>query len=805
MKRVFAFCGGLIALAIIAPAQNEPASVEAQRTIVGQYCAGCHNDNLKSGGFSFTEIDIAHPEQNAERAEKVIRKLRAGMMPPPGAKRPDAAALKTFAAGLESRIDLAAAKQAHVDAPELHRVNRTEYRNSVRDLLGLDVDVLAMLPSDPKTGGFDNMADALTVTPALMESYVRAAEKISRDAVGDPQAAPVMTQYMVPKVANQYRHVDGAPFGTRGGISVEHNFPADGDYTFKMQLYYWYTGELVGAKLPESLQGQQIEVSIDGERAAIYTIDPQVQETQGDLVTDPIKVKAGPHRISAAFIAKYDGAVEDQYWVVEQTLVDVSIGTHPGITGLPHLRSLYITGPLKVSGVSETPSRKKIFTCHPTAAKDEEHCAMQIAGRLARQAFRRPVTPEDLEGLMSQYQVGRQDGDFETGVRTAIQAILANPEFVFRFEHVPDKVAPGQAFRISDLELASRLSYFIWSSAPDDQLLTLATQGKLKDPVVLQQQVKRLLKDPRSESLSTNFAGQWLRLGGLLEANPDSGMFPNYTRNLGTSMRREIELLFDSIVQEDRNVQDLLTADYTFVDETLAKYYGIPNVLGNRFQRVQLTDPNRFGLIGKGGILTMTALANRTSPVARGKYVLEVLVGTPPPNPPPNVPKLKESNTTEKVLTVRERMEQHRANQPCSSCHRIMDPIGLALENFDPIGMWRTRDGGVTIDPSGTMYDGSKLDGPVSVRQAVVNHSDAFIGSFTQNLLAYGVGHLLDYHDMPAVRSIQHSAAKDNYRFSSFVIDIVKSPLFQMSKSSGTQAANNGSPQAGKTSNTRVQ
>jgi hypothetical protein len=786
MKRLFVFCGGIIAVAMVAPAQNEMTSVESQRTLVAQYCAGCHNDNLKSGGFSFTELDIAHPDQAAERAEKVIRKLRAGMMPPPGAKRPDTAALKGFAAGLEARIDAAAAKQTHIDAPELHRVNRTEYRNSVRDLLDIDVDVSALLPSDPKTGGFDNMSDALTVTPALMQSYVRAAEKISRDAVGDAQAAPVMTQYMVPKVANQYRHVEGAPFGTRGGISLMHNFPADGDYTFKMQLYYWYTGELVGSKLPESLQGQQIELSIDGERAAIFTIDPQVQETEGDLVTEPIKVKAGPHRVSAAFIAKYDGTVEDQYWVVEQTLVDVSIGTHPGISGLPHLRSLYVTGPIKVSGVSETPSRKKIFSCHPATTKDEEPCATQIITRLAKQAYRRPVTPEDLEGLMTQYQVGRQDGDFEVGVRTALQAILANPEFVFRFEHVPDKVAPGQTFRISDLELASRLSYFLWSSAPDEQLLAVATQGKLKDPIVLQQQVKRMLKDSRSEALATNFAGQWLRLGGLIEANPDSGMFPNYTRNLGNSMRREIELLFEGIIHDDRNVQDLLTADYTYVDEILAKYYDIPNVLGNRFQRVQLSDPNRFGLIGKGGILTMTALANRTSPVARGKYILEVLIGTPPPNPPPNVPKLKESNTTEKVLTVRERMEAHRANAACSACHKIMDPIGLALENFDPVGLWRTRDGGSLIDPSGIMYDGAKLDGPVSVRQAVLNHSDAFIGNFTQNLLAYGVGHVLDYHDMPAVRAIARNAAKDNNRFSSFVIDIVKNPLFQMSKNNNT-------------------
>ena len=782
MKGIFLFAGGLALTAMVAMSQNEASTVESQRALVNQYCSGCHGDNVKSGGFALSSIDIANPGQNAELAEKVIRKLRSGMMPPAGARRPEEAALKALASGLESRIDQAAGKQVYVVAPELHRVNRTEYRNSVRDLLGLDVDVTALLPPDPKTGGFDNMSDALTVTPALMQSYIRAAEKISREAVGDTSAPPVMQSYMVPKVVNQYRHVEGTPFGTRGGIAVTHNFPADGDYVFKLQLYYWYTGELVGSKLMQSLQGQEVEISIDGERVANFKIDPQIQETEGDLDTKPIAVKAGPHRVAAAFISKFDGPVEDQYWLVEQTLMDVSIGTHAGITGLPHLRSMFVTGPMKVSGVSDTPSRRKIFTCKPATAKDEEACATQIISRLTRQAFRRPVNAEDLEGLMSQYHEARKDGNFETGIRTAVQAILAKPEFVFRFEPVPTNVAPGQNFRISDLELASRLSYFLWSTAPDETLLNLATQNKLKDPAILQQQVKRMLADPRAESLSTNFAGQWLQLGGLKEVNPESGIFPNYTRNLGNSMRREVELLFDSIVREDRNVGDLLTADYTYVDEVLAKHYGIPNVLGSRFQRVALTDPNRFGLLGKGGILTMTALANRTSPVARGKYVLEVLVGTPPPKPPPNVPRLKEAGDNEKVLSVRERMEQHRANAACSACHQIMDPIGMALENFDAVGLWRTRDGGFVIDPSGKMYDGSKLDGPVSVRQAVVNRSDAFLGSFTQNLLAYGVGRVLDYRDMPTVRSIAREAARSNNRFSAFVMGVVKSPLFTMSR-----------------------
>jgi len=782
MRGIFLFCAGVVLCAAAALAQGQRAPVETPGALTNQYCAGCHSDSVKSGGFSLTQIDLANPDKNAELAEKMIRKLRSGTMPPAGARRPEAAVLKSFAASLESRVDSAAAKQPHVDAPELHRVNRTEYRNSVRDLLGLDVDVSSLLPPDPKTGGFDNMSDALTVTPALLQGYVRAAEKISRDAVGDRQAPPLMVSYMVPKVVNQYRHVEGAPFGTRGGLAVTHNFSADGDYTFKLQLYYWYTGQLVGSKLPDALQGQEVEVSIDGARVAVFKIDPEVQETEGDLVTPPIKITAGPHRVSASFVSKYDGTVEDQYWLVEQTLMDVSIGTHAGITGLPHLRSMFITGPMTVSGISETPSRRKIFTCRPTAEKDEEACATQIISRLAKQAFRRPVNAEDLEGLLGQYQAGRQDGDFETGIRTAVQAILAKPEFIFRFEHVPANVAPGETFRLTDLQLASRLSYFLWSSAPDEQLLTLATQGKLKDATVLQAQVKRMLMDPRSEALATSFAGQWLRLGGLQEATPESGIFPNFTRNLGNSMRREVELLFDSVVREDRNVTELLTADYTYVDEVLAKHYEIPNVLGSRFQRVTLTDPNRFGLIGKGGILTMTALANRTSPVARGKYVLEVLIGSPPPNPPANVPPLKEAGDNEKVLTVRERMVQHRDNAACRSCHQIMDPIGMALENFDAVGLWRTKDSGAPIDPSGTMYEGSVLDGPVGVRKAVMSHSDAYIANFTQNLLAYGLGRVLDHRDMPVVRTIVRDASKSNDRFSAFVMGVVKSSLFQMSR-----------------------
>ena len=793
--KVTLVCAGLVlfAIVVLGPGVGEPtvaafgqeagdvSALESQRGVVRDYCSTCHNDDLEVGGFSWATVDVEHPDQSAEQAEKIIRKLRAGMMPPAGVPRPDAAVLKALAAGLETRIDQAAAIRPHAGAPELHRVNRREYRNSIRDLLSIDVDVAALLPPDGRTGNFDNMADALTVTPALMQAYVRAADKIARHAVGDPQAPPVMTQFEVPRVVNQMRHVEGTPFGTRGGTAAVHNFPADGEYTFGVELHYSYTGPLVGSTLPESLQGSlEIEISVEGERVALFMIDPLQEESSAVMVTPPIEVTAGPHRVAAAFPATFDGPVEDQYRLVEQTLMDLGIATKAGMTGLPHLKTLTVTGPLKVTGVSDTPSRRKIFTCYPTDVGEEDACADQIITNLAAGAFRRPATPEDLEGLMEMYEVGRSESDFETGIRIVVQAIIAKPEFLFRFERVPAGIRPGESYRINDLELASRLSYFLWSTAPDDELVDIASQGKLRDAAVLEQQVKRMLADPRSESLATNFAAQWLRLSGIEEIHPEPTTFPDYTRNLAQSMRREVELLFDNIAREDHDVLELLTADYTYVDETLARHYGIPNVLGNRFRRVELNDPNRFGLLGKGAVLTLTSLANRTSPVIRGKYVLEVLIGSPPPPPPAVVPPFKESVNNEKILTVRERLQDHRANPACTACHQMMDPIGLTLENFDAIGRWRVNDGGLRIDPSAKMYDGTKLDGPVSLRRAVLDRSEAFIGHFAENLLAYGVGRMLDYRDMPAVRAITRAAADNDNRFSAFIMGVVESAPFQM-------------------------
>jgi hypothetical protein len=650
----------------------------------------------------------------------------------------------------------------------------------VRDVLGIDVDVSALLPPDSRTGAFDNMADALTVNPALMQAYIRAADKVARQALGDPQAAPVMVKYDVPKVVNQMRHVEGAPFGTRGGTAVIHHFPADGEYTFQSDLYYYYLGELIGGNLPEALQGQELEISIDGERVALFKIDPLLEGNSGTLVTPPIKVKAGPRRLAAAFVAKSDGTVEDSVRLVEQTLMDVSVGLHPGMTTLPHLETLTVVGPTNRAGVSETPSRTHILMCRPGDVSEEEVCAKRIITTLGRRAFRRPLNDEDVDTLFEMYKVGREEGSFESGIRTVVQSIIARPEFVFRFERVPDAVEAGQNYRIQDLELASRLSFFLWGSGPDDQLIEAAGKGQLSNAVGLEQQVKRMIADRRSDSLSTQFAAQWLRLTGLAEMHPEPTIFPDFTRNLAQSMRREVELLFDSIVREDHSVLDLLTADYTFVDETLARHYGIPNVAGPRFRRVQLTDPNRFGLLGRGAILTMTSLANRTSPVARGKYVLEVLLATPPPQPPANVPALKEAVNNEAVMTVRGRMEEHRKNPVCASCHKMMDPIGLTLENFDATGRWRVKDGSTTIDPAGELYDGQKLDGPASLRQALLKHTDAFRAGFSENLLSYALGRVLDYRDMPTARVIAREGARANDRFSAFVLAVVKSPTFQM-------------------------
>jgi hypothetical protein len=715
----------------------------------------------------------------------MIRKLRAGMMPPPAAKeRPDAETSKAFALSLETRIDQAAALHPNPGRRVFQRLNREEYARSIRALLDIDVDVNAFLPPDTISSGFDNIADVQTFSPTLTEGYLRAASKIASLALGDRRASPGESTFKVPRTASQMRHVEGTPWGTRGGISVVHIFPADGEYTFRIVLHGVPTGELYGS----TVRGEQIEVALNGERVALLDIDYRMTETNKNglnLTTPRIHVKAGPQHVTAAFIQRFDGPVDDLVAPIDYTLSDTESGRAYGLTTLPHLRDFSITGPFKVTGVSDTPSRRKIFVCRPTAPNEEAPCAAQIVKRLASQAYRQPATSGDIEPLMKFYDEGRKDGDFESGIRLALQAILASPQFVFRLEEEPSTLRAGQTYRLTDMELASRLSFFLWDGPPDQQLVKTAMLGTLHTPVVLEKQVHRMLQDPRAEALSTRFASQWLRLQDVDKIRPDALLYPSYDNHLAESFKRETELFFDSIVREDRNVFDLLTADYTFVNERIARVYGIPNVTGDAFQRVRLADEARHGLLGQGSILMLTSVADRTSPVQRGKWVLEVLFGTPPPPPPPNVPLLDETKAVTgggKTLSVRERMEEHRKNPQCVSCHRVIDPLGLALENFDVTGAWRIKDNEVPVDPNGVLYDGTPINGPVALRKVLLNHSDSVIRNFTENLMSYALGRRIEFFDEPTIRAIVKKAAQNDFRFSSFVLGIANSAAFQMSK-----------------------
>ena len=745
--------------------------------LVNRYCVACHNSQLRSGGFALAAADLAHPEQHAPQFERVIRKIRAGLMPPPGAPRPDSSALTDFAASLEDSIDRAAALQPHPGRPALHRLNRAEYANSVRDLLHLDIDPATLLPPDDSSRGFDNMSGSLNTSPALMDAYIRAASRIARLATGDPAVAGSTTTWRIPRVVSQTRHGEGTPPGTRGGMAVTHNFPASGDYTFRLLFYSSLEGPLFGRTQGN---GQHIEISLDGRRASLLDINPLMLSTD-DLRTPPIHIDAGPHRISAAFVQEFDGPVEDDIQPIEQTLADLNTAVFPGLTTLPHLSELNVIGPAAPDAApANTPSRRVIFSCHPAVQADELPCAHAILTRLLRQAWRRPVVASDIDPVLRFFHDARAEGTFDSGIAAALEAILASPEFVFRFERVPAGLAPGTAYRVSDVELASRLSFFLWSGPPDAPLLKLAAAKRMHEPAVLESEIRRMLADPRSSALSTRFAAQWLHLPSLRDAQPDLFLFPNFNRNLANSMRRETELLFDSLLHEDRSLLDLLNADYTFVDEDLARHYGIPGILGPRFRRVAVTDENRSGILGHAGILTLTSISNRTSPVARGKYILEVLFDSTPPVPPPNVPMLQTAAEDARPRSVRESMEAHRAQEPCHTCHQSLDPQGFALENFDATGAWRTKDNGVRIDASSRLADGTPLNGPASLRAAILARGDIFIQGFTENLLAYALGRVLEPTDMPAVRGIAREAARNNNRLTSFIMSVVKSVPFQM-------------------------
>ena len=764
-------------------ASHAPASSEAQAALIKQYCVGCHNDKAKTGGLTLASFDPEHPDQNADVAEKMIRKLRLGMMPPPGVRRPDADVVGAFVTSLETKIDQAAALHPNPGHRTFQRLNRAEYQRSVHDLLKVDVDVNAFLPPDTMSGGYDNIADVQGFSPALMEGYLRAAAKISSLAVGDKNASASESTYKVPRTQSQMKHIEGTPWGTRGGLAITHTFPADGEYTFRIMLHGTPTGQLFGSVASRS---EQLEVAINGERAALLDINWRMSETDKaglNLVTPHIFVKAGPQRIAAAFIQKFDGVVDDLMAPIDYTLADTEYGDNAGIYVLPHVRDFSITGPLRVTGVSETPSRRRIFTCRPLSPSDEIPCARKIVQDLTSEAYRRPAVGEDVESLMEFYAEGRKGHDFESGIKTVVQAILASPKFLFRLESEPSNVRPGQTYRLSDLDLASRLSFFLWNTVPDAELVKVANSGTLHQPAVLEKQVRRMLADPKADALSTRFASQWLRLQDVEKLHPDALLFPAFDNELAESYKTETELFFNSIVREDRGILDLLTANDSFINERIAKVYGIPNIVGGEFRRVTVPDERR-GILGQGSILMQTAVADRTSPVQRGKWIMEVLLGSPPPPPPPNVPafdETKSATATGKTLSVRERMEEHRKNPACTSCHRVIDPIGLALENFDTIGAWRIKDNGVDVDTSGTLYDGAKISGPDGLRQALLARSESVIRNFTDNLMSYAIGRRIEYYDQPAVRAIVKKAAVNGNKFSSFVLGVVNSPAFQMS------------------------
>jgi hypothetical protein len=757
----------------------------AQRALVDQYCVTCHNARVKTANLLLDQLDLAHLGDHAEIGEKVVRKLRAGMMPPTGVRRPDPATLESLIRGFEAELDRNAV--THLPAPGLHRLNRTEYTNAIRDLLALQVDATKFLPADDSTRGFDNIAGALTMSPALMEAYLSAAGKISRLAIGDV-SAPKQEVFDVPADTAQNYRVEGLPFGTRGGMLIKYQFPADGEYTFKVKGVTGYFQRVLGG-----IKGEQLEVTVDGERVKLFDWDKEIQNTTGNgRATPRIPIKAGLHTVGVTFLATNDLPATELNRPFQRTMN--TPGSIPGFMFYPHVGQVWIEGPYDAKGATDTASRRRIFVCRPASAREEGACADRIISSLAKHAFRRPANPADLESLTKFYLAARNDGgSFDDGIEAALQRILADPEFVYRGEREPTGVAAGKSYRLSDLALASRLSFFLWSSIPDDELIDLAAQGRLKDPVVFEKQVRRMIADPKSEALITNFTGQWLNVRSMKASEPVVNLFPDFDDNLRNAFQRETELFFDSVVHEDRSVLDLLTADYTFVNERLAKHYGIPNLSGPQFRRVTLPAEldMRRGLLGKGALLTVTSAAARTSPVARGKWFLQTFLGVSPPDPPPDVDtSLKEKpadptgNT--KAPTMRQTMEAHRANPTCASCHKIFEPLGFALENFDAVGAWRTQDEGIPVDATGVIVDGTKVDGVGALREVLVRYSDQFVRVVTEKLLIYALGRGVEYQDMPMVRSIVRDAAASKYKFSSIVLGIVKSAPFQMNQKTET-------------------
>jgi hypothetical protein len=763
------------------PAQVTDASTE--HALLNQYCVTCHNQKLKTADLELDKLDTAQVADHAEKWELVVRKLRSGMMPPAGMPRPSWTTYESMVTWLEGELDKSVS--THLPPPGLHRLNRTEYANVIHDMLALDIDPTKYLPSDDSTRGFDNIAGALSLSPALLEGYTTAAAKISRIAMGDVNE-PALATYRVASDTTQEYHIEGMPFGTRGGLVVQHEFPADGDYVFK--VFPINKGLMDNNTAFGEMTGEKLELLIDGQRIHLYDWDKDIargKAVHGGTEDLHFQVKAGPHTVGVTFLATQLAPSQDLDEHFLRSTIET--GGLPGFKFYPHVGKMEILGPFKPAGASDSPSAKKIFVCHPANTSEETACAKKIVDTLARHAFRRLVSPQDSETLMTFYQQGRNDGTFDTGIERALQRILADPEFVFRKEAEPVNLAAGQSYHISDLELASRLSFFLWSSIPDDELIDVAGKNKLHEPAVLEQQVRRMLADSRADRLVINFAGQWLNLRALQNWAPTVSVFPDFDDNLRLAMRKETELFVGSIVHDDRSVIDLLDAKYTFLNERLAKHYGIPGVYGSDFRRVELTPEFdvRRGLLGQASLETISSYPQRTTPTVRGKAMMQIFLGVSPPDPPPNVPTLKDQGSAVHggaKPTMRQQMEMHRKNPPCSTCHKIMDPIGFSMENFDAVGTWRTTDSGNPIDASGVLVDGSKLDGVKGMREALLRYSPQFVRVVTEKLFIYALGRGTEYYDMPLIRSIVRDSESKNHRFSSLILGIVKSEPFQVNQ-----------------------
>ena len=775
-------CALMLGSGSVMRAQSPPpgATTADQRALLDQYCVTCHSERLEVGGLSLQDLDLNNVADHAEVWEKVVRKLRAGSMPPQPRPRPDAETYDGFRTWLEAELDAAAERAPNAGRTEaLHRISRTEYHNVIRDLLGLEVDVSELLPADDTSYGFDNIAGVLGVSPTLMERYLSAARKISRLAVGSPVPSAIEETFRIASDLGQDAHIAGLPFGTRGGTLIDFNFPEDAEYVIS-----------VVPDGPLFIESHELEVTLDGERVELFTVGRTLEpgERRGLYAeADPrevrLRVNAGPHQIGVAFLRKTAAEPERTRKLYLRPFTGEGSGGDSRYQ--PYVDRVSITGPFESSGTRpalDTPSRARLFVCHASAADGPEAtaCATDILSTLARRAFRRPVTDEDVGRLLTFYEQGATTSGFDGGIELAVRRLLVSPEFLFRVVEEPAEATPGVPYALSDLELASRLSFFLWSSIPDDELLDVAARGALRDPGALEAQTRRMLADPRAEALVTNFAGQWLSLRNAAAVQPDEDQFPDFGEDLRQGFRRETELLFSSVLRENRSVIDLLAADYTFLNERLARHYGIPNVRGSHFRKVALDDPARGGLLGHGSILTVTSYANRTSPVLRGKWVLENILGNPPPPPPADVPALEET-TTGKQLTMREAMAQHRANPVCASCHQIMDPPGLALEPFDAVGRWRTPNQTQDdADVSGVLPDGTTFEGPAGLKEALLAHPDRFVTTVTEKLLTYAIGRGVEYYDAPAVRAITREAAPNNYRLTTLILGVVKSTPFRM-------------------------